>query len=359
MSNQQLLPLVSVITPIYKAADRIELLRDAIRCFEAQTHPNIELIVVDDGSPDETVAKAEALLAASPLRTRIIALEQNSGPSVARNAGIDAADGTIVVFSDWDDLLLPGAIAAAVDAFQSDASRLVVIAPAYFYRELGSETKVYSLPIPGDINTIPFEAFCAYMVRHNFPAAMGSGVFCRKQLFADQPICKFDTFLSKQTAEDVLFGFRLLAQNVRPFFLAEPLVVHRGFLKAGSRGTDAFQKLDELTVQEYISAQATDGLIDRVRASDAQAGAELQTLRNKLHAAFAVKRKVSKGEWGGLLLELLAQPSRSRIALGYILSKYGTYLGLSELLLRRQFRRLPNEPAAKQQVTGLIEQLRS
>lgn len=91
-------PLISVIVPVYKVEAYLE------RCVEsllAQTYENLEIILVDDGSPDGCPAICDAYARREP-GIRVIH-QKNAGLSGARNAGIDAARGTCVAFVDSDD----------------------------------------------------------------------------------------------------------------------------------------------------------------------------------------------------------------------------------------------------------------
>ncbi|MBN9662345.1 MAG: glycosyltransferase [Acidobacteria bacterium] len=93
------LPLVSAIIPTY---NRAKVVTDAIDSILHQTYGRVELIVVDDGSTDET---QEVL---GKYGDRIIVIRQeNAGPSAARNRGIAAAHGEFVGFLDSDDVWLP------------------------------------------------------------------------------------------------------------------------------------------------------------------------------------------------------------------------------------------------------------
>jgi glycosyltransferase involved in cell wall biosynthesis len=94
-------PLVSIVIPAYNVAP---LISNALNSAFAQTMTDIEVIVVNDGSPD--TAALEAALA--PYRDRIrYVVQENAGPSAARNAGIREARGEFVAFLDADDVLLP------------------------------------------------------------------------------------------------------------------------------------------------------------------------------------------------------------------------------------------------------------
>lgn len=90
-------PLTSVIIPTYK---RAAFIRRAVENVLRQTYRNIEILVVDDGSPDETSAVVNAI--ADP-RVRLIRQPINRGVSVARNSGIRAARGALIGFMDDDD----------------------------------------------------------------------------------------------------------------------------------------------------------------------------------------------------------------------------------------------------------------
>lgn len=92
---------VSVVVPCYDSADTIER---ALASVQAQTRPPAEVIVVDDHSPDDTLARLRAAAARfTRSHVRVIALGTNGGPSVARNAGWDVATQPYVAFLDADD----------------------------------------------------------------------------------------------------------------------------------------------------------------------------------------------------------------------------------------------------------------
>jgi hypothetical protein len=104
--------------PAYNAADTIG---DAIRSVLAQTEPDFELIVVDDGSTDDT--GGEIRRSTSDRRVRLIR-QPNAGLAATRNRGLDEARGRYVSFLDADDLLLPGyleTMSATLDRFPDAA----------------------------------------------------------------------------------------------------------------------------------------------------------------------------------------------------------------------------------------------
>ncbi len=108
---------VSVVIPAYNAARYI---RCAIRSILDQTSPADEIIVVDDGSTDGT---AEAARAAGP--NVKVAGQPNSGPSAARNKGLELAGAPLVAFLDSDDVWLPKKIELQRKLLDGEASGAV------------------------------------------------------------------------------------------------------------------------------------------------------------------------------------------------------------------------------------------
>ncbi len=91
-------PLITVILPVYKVEAYLPRCMDGVL---AQTYRNLEILLVDDGSPDRCPAICDGYAAADE-RVRVIH-QENAGLSGARNAGIDAAAGEYLIFIDSDD----------------------------------------------------------------------------------------------------------------------------------------------------------------------------------------------------------------------------------------------------------------
>jgi glycosyltransferase involved in cell wall biosynthesis len=102
--------LVSVIIPCFKQA---HFLPESIESALAQTYPRVEIIVVDDGSPDETAAVAARYPAVKYVR------QSNQGLSRARNTGFRHSSGEYVVFLDSDDRLFPDALAVNLEILEA------------------------------------------------------------------------------------------------------------------------------------------------------------------------------------------------------------------------------------------------
>ena len=108
-------PLVSIIIPTF---NRRRWIGECLDSVKAQTYPNIETLVIDDCSTDDTVE----WLQKNPLYdfAQIHIQPKNGGASIARNTGIDMARGELIAFIDSDDLLTPNHIETAVRIFESE-----------------------------------------------------------------------------------------------------------------------------------------------------------------------------------------------------------------------------------------------
>ncbi|CUH39461.1 GDP-mannose:glycolipid 4-beta-D-mannosyltransferase precursor [Jannaschia seosinensis] len=96
---------VSVVMPVFNRADSV---REAIDSVRAQTYANWELLVVDDGSSDDSVDVVSQLIEETgDDRIRLIRLPENSGVSAARNAGLREAGGEIIAYLDSDNVWTP------------------------------------------------------------------------------------------------------------------------------------------------------------------------------------------------------------------------------------------------------------
>jgi len=111
-------PLVSVVVPSY---NRGHVIAETLESIFAQTYPRLEIIVVDDGSTDNTTEALERY------RGRVNAIRQvNQGLAAARNTGLGASTGTYVAWLDSDDLWNPSKIALQVAFMQAHPAHAVV-----------------------------------------------------------------------------------------------------------------------------------------------------------------------------------------------------------------------------------------
>lgn len=139
MTNEK--PYFSIITPTY---NRAKYIVTAIESVLAQTFAGFELIIVDDGSQDETVGLI-APYSKSDSRVRYI-YQENKGRSVARNVGIDASNGEWICFLDSDDLWLPNHLSNIHKAAESTKEPTFIFT-ALSYRFPDAQTDKHFPPL--------------------------------------------------------------------------------------------------------------------------------------------------------------------------------------------------------------------
>jgi glycosyltransferase involved in cell wall biosynthesis len=131
-------PLISIVIPTYNRADTITR---AIESVTAQDYPNLEIVLVDDGSSDNTESVIANLDAPG---LRIIRHAENRGANAARNTGVREARGEFVAFQDSDDFWEPRKLSVQVAALQSHEADICFCA---FERR--SDGLVTRIPKPG------------------------------------------------------------------------------------------------------------------------------------------------------------------------------------------------------------------
>ena len=136
-------PVVSVIIPCYRQG---HFLAGAIQSALAQTYPAVEVVVVNDGSDDETDAVARGF--GSQIQ---YVSQRNQGLSAARNAGIAVATGKYLLCLDADDLLAPDAVCWLVEAAEDRYDVLCMMG----YREFASESGPVREVLPSQLRGLP------------------------------------------------------------------------------------------------------------------------------------------------------------------------------------------------------------
>lgn len=132
-------PLFSVIIPCY---DQARFLPEAVASVAAQQIENLEVIIVNDGSPDDTSETARSLIKGYPdLDIRLIE-QKNRGVAAARNTGIASAQGRWIVALDSDDILADGFLTAVAEAAMREPQATAFTGA---YREFGARKSEWRL----------------------------------------------------------------------------------------------------------------------------------------------------------------------------------------------------------------------
>jgi len=198
-----------IVTVVITAFNRAGVVVEAVDSVFAQTFTNLELIVVDDGSSDGTSSVLE------PFSDRIsYHWQENSGPSAARNRGIELAGGDFIAFLDSDDLWKPEKLARQMEFLDSHSKYPICYTDEIWIRNgrrvnQGKRHRKYG----------------GWIFHRVLPLCIisPSSVLIRKQLFDD--VGKFDETLP--ACEDYDMWIRV-ASKFQVGFIPEPLIVKRG-----------------------------------------------------------------------------------------------------------------------------------
>lgn len=129
--------LISVVVPVY---NRENTIKDCINSILSQDYPEIELILVDDGSADSSGDICDKA-AISDKRVKVIH-QNNRGVSAARNSGIEKASGDFLMFVDSDDAMLPGMIKKMHDYSENNID-MVICGIEKRIKHKGTESHIY------------------------------------------------------------------------------------------------------------------------------------------------------------------------------------------------------------------------
>ena len=218
---------VSVVIPCYNGA---AFLRETLASVLAQTHPVLEVIVVDDGSTDDSADIAASF--GPPVR---VARQPNRGESVARNRGVRESRGDWIAFLDADDAWLPNRIEAQFA--QSPPDAVAMHCNLIFFGVENYTTRIEDTP--ADLRYSPAELCC----RNWFHTP--SATIVRRDACPSFPE-------QVRYGEDLLF-FLELAQAGRVSLCTEPLVRYRQHRSAQSSRAETrvgwFQTIDAWLAQ--------------------------------------------------------------------------------------------------------------
>lgn len=199
--------LVTIIIPAHNAQ---AYLAGALHSALRQTYPQIEVLVIDDGSTDGTAAVAQSF---AP-RVRYLR-QENAGPSTARNTGLLHARGEYVTFLDADDELEPERVAALMGALSQASSRAAFAISAAWLWD-GARRYGRLQPSTGPAGERDLDRF----LDDNTPYV---GILARRQTLLHAGGFRADLWLH----EDCNLWLRLLGQGHTYAYVPEPLYLYR------------------------------------------------------------------------------------------------------------------------------------
>lgn len=200
--------MVSIIIPCFNAEDFVA---DAIDSCLAQSYPNTEIIVVDDGSTDASIDRIRQY----GNKLHLIQL-QHAGACVARNTGLQHAAGSLIQFLDADDKLAPDKLAIQVAFLQSHPEVDLVACMGFLFGDgKGVRRKKGELRNPDPQGRDPF-IHC-----------LQCGLSTEAPLIRRDPLLKVGGFRIIPCGQESDLHIRLGAANCNMHRLSEPLIYHR------------------------------------------------------------------------------------------------------------------------------------
>lgn len=205
--------LISVIIPLYNRQNVIE---ECVRSVCAQSHQNLEIILIDDGSTDRSREICREL-AQTDSRIRLLECA-HAGVSGARNAGLDAAQGEYVIFVDSDDCVHPRLLEALVRGMEQHSAGIggtgIINVPETRWHKVAQ--RIQQETGCGETEFLPFEQTLNAVFHGTTPINLMGGVMMRRDLIGQTRFCT-DLFIG----EDFWFIYQNLIKGTGAVFLKE------------------------------------------------------------------------------------------------------------------------------------------
>jgi glycosyltransferase involved in cell wall biosynthesis len=285
--------LVSTIIPVYNRAD---ILGQAVQSVLDQDYRPIEILIIDDGSTDETLAVAQLLAAKSP--HEIVVLHQaNSGPGPARQRGLEHARGEFIQYLDSDDLLCKSKFSRQVDMLrrQPDCQICYAISHDQFF---GNGHYASKEPTKGTGEYRP-TLFPLLLVQRWWST--------NTPLYRHDILTTIGPWQSLVNEEDWEYDARLAARNVKLAWVPESLAIKRWYSIDQHLSSHGSQ--DPVKLRHRAIARCS------IYRSAVTAGVshESPEMRHFAHSVFLIAREchaANLSEEARWLLDLSAQAGR-------------------------------------------------
>jgi glycosyltransferase involved in cell wall biosynthesis len=202
--------LISVIIPVY---NRSGLIKESVGSVLGQSYTELEVIVVDDGSTDDTPEKVEDIIR-SDKRVRLVRLDKNKGAQVARKTGVKAAMGKFIAFLDSDDIWYPEKLKKQLKRFEELGDQVAVVhGDLNIFSEATGEERLYrARKLSGDV----------YKELLQRPGPLLQCMMIRRSAINDE-VDIIDTALVSWQEWDLSIN---LSKNHKFAFIDEPLMLY-------------------------------------------------------------------------------------------------------------------------------------
>lgn len=234
---------ISVIVPVYKVEAYLD------RCIQSivgQSYNNLEIILVDDGSPDNCPSLCDAW-AAKDSRIKVIHKE-NGGLSDARNAGLSVSSGTYIAFVDSDDLIAPTMMEQLLAALKQEGADIAECNYTLFTNELpAEEDSDHKKAVGYEIK----EAMLSLLDEHTFKYTVWNKLYCREIFHSLQ-------FEVGRLHEDVFFTYQAFGLCKRVAKIETSLYYYRQRIGSIMGSEFSVRNLDSLEARkrQYLYMKA-------------------------------------------------------------------------------------------------------
>jgi len=269
--------LISVIVPLFNKGASVDRALDSIA---AQTHPPLEVVIVDDGSTDDGPDRVRRR---SDPRIRLVS-QPNAGPGAARNRGLAEIRGALVAFLDADDAWAPEYLASAAREFERQGEDVVAVTSGYvdwpegvsrepLWRRCGLADGVHR--VHPDSSAARFIALVAYMTPCTTVAR--TAVVRRWGGFYDRAGARY--------AEDAVLWLKLLLNH--PVYFSMTPLMH-------------FHREASALSSNYASVRPVEAFLLDPGCVEAACPPDLRPALRRFYAARACKTACVLSLWGDL-----------------------------------------------------------
>ena len=201
--------MVSIVIPVYGLE---HLIRETMDYVRAQTYTDWELILVDDRSPDTSADLIEQYCREYPgCRIRLLRQERNRGPALARNRGVEAAEGRYLAFLDGDDIWEPDKLRRELEFLKEKDAAFVFMSYEFAEPDGHGTGRIAHAP-----ETLTYRE-----------ALRNTTIFTSTVMFDLEKIPKEKLRMPDMKSEDTALWWSLLREGITAYGLDETLVRYR------------------------------------------------------------------------------------------------------------------------------------